>query len=45
VAPVACFIGTVGGTVPGMLFWILAIFTIAVVATHWRSCNMRDFTS
>jgi hypothetical protein len=40
-----CFINTVSGSIPAGLFWILAIFTIAVVVAHWRSYNMRDFTS
>jgi hypothetical protein len=44
-APVACFVGTVSGSIPAGLFWILAIFTIAVAILHWRSRNMRDFTS
>jgi hypothetical protein len=44
-APVACFVGAVSGSIPAGLFWILAIFTFAVVAAHWRSRNMRDFTS
>jgi hypothetical protein len=38
-----CFIDTVSGSIPAGLFWILTIFTIAVVAAHWRSRNMRDF--
>jgi hypothetical protein len=45
VTPVACFVATVGGSIPAGLFWILAIFTFAVVVAHWRSRNMRDFTS
>jgi hypothetical protein len=44
-APVACFVDTVSGSVPGALVWILAMFTIAVVVAHWRSRNMRDFES
>jgi hypothetical protein len=35
VAPVACFIGAVSGSMPGLLFWILAVLTIAVVVGHW----------
>jgi hypothetical protein len=42
---VGCFINTVGGSVPGVLVWMLAIFAVAVVVGHWRSRNMRDFTS
>ena len=45
VAPVACFVGTVSGSIPAGLFWVLAIFTIGVVIAHWRSRNLRDFTS
>ncbi len=45
-APVAaCFVGTVTGSIPAGLFWILAIFTSAVIVAHWRSRYMRDFTS
>jgi hypothetical protein len=44
-AVAACFVSTVSGSIPAGLFWILAIFTIGVVAAHWRSRNMRDFTS
>jgi hypothetical protein len=37
-AAAACLVGAVGGSVslPGVLFWILVIFTIAVVVAHWR---------
>jgi hypothetical protein len=45
VTPVACFVTAVGGSIPAGLFWILAIFTIAAIAAHWRFRNMRDFTS
>jgi hypothetical protein len=31
-----CFINTVGGSVPELLIWVLALFTIAVVVAHWR---------
>jgi len=34
-----CFVGTVNGSIPAGLFWILAIFTIAVVAVHWRTAH------
>ena len=40
-----CFVGTVSGSIPAGLFWILAIFTFAVIIAHWRPRNMRDFTS
>jgi len=36
-AAAGCFVSTVGGSVPAGLFWVLAIFTIAVVAAHWRT--------
>jgi hypothetical protein len=45
VTPAACFVATVSQSIPAGLFWILAIFTMAVVFAHWRSRNMRDFTS
>ncbi len=44
-AVAACFVGAVNGSIPAGLFWILAVFAIAVVVAHWRSRNMRDFTS
>jgi hypothetical protein len=40
-----CFINTAGGSVPGMLSVILVLLTFGVVITHWRSRNLRDFTS
>jgi hypothetical protein len=45
VTPVACFVDTVSGSAPELLFWILAIFAIGIVIAHWRLRNMRDFTS
>jgi hypothetical protein len=41
-APVACFVATVSGSIPAGLFWILAIFTIAVVAAHWRTAKKHS---
>jgi hypothetical protein len=38
-APAACFVNTVSGSIPAGLFWILAIFTIAVIFAHWRMAN------
>jgi hypothetical protein len=38
-----CFINTVGGSIPAGLFWILAIFTIAVVVAHWRRAQRVEY--
>jgi hypothetical protein len=41
-APVACFVGTVTGSTPTGLFWILTIFTIAVVFAHWCTAKRHS---
>jgi hypothetical protein len=37
-----CFIDTAGGSIPAGLFWVLAIFTIAVVVAHWRAAQKQS---
>ena len=34
-----CFIDTTGGSVPGVLSFILAMLTIGVVIAHWRTAQ------
>ena len=36
-AAAGCFINTVSGSIPAGMFWILAVFTITVFITHWRT--------
>jgi hypothetical protein len=38
-----CFINTVGGSIPAGLFWILALFTIAVIIGHWRRAQRVEY--
>jgi hypothetical protein len=38
-APVACFVDTVGQQIPGALFWMLVVLTIAVAVGHWRTAK------
>jgi hypothetical protein len=34
-----CFINTASGSIPAGLFWILAVFTIAVIICHWHTAQ------
>jgi hypothetical protein len=37
-----CFIGAAGESIPWIWLWILAVLTLAVVITHWRTAGFRQ---